>query len=288
MSKLWILLLQIGCIGERDIVPDWVNGTDGQGPEGDGEDDEPVPETVDCGDSDTGEAPDGFAISGKIEDFATGLGPETPELLCAYALDPTPVLSGGDAEVMAASLVCENGEYYVPGLKDPPSIGMFISIADCDENSPTVMKSATGIDFDDLENLGDGDELTDQTAYLITLDYGTSIDDNFIDYAEDSVVNGFMAGFVLDKAGNYVSGASLSCTGCADFYYLDADESDGLFVTGSGRNTSTDADARAMFFAPAAPIYTYTAGDGGSHTWEPQLFGSLPGYASFLLFDATN
>ncbi len=285
MSKLWMVLLTTGCLGERDIVPDWVDGIE-EGETAGEDSEEPIPETVDCGDDN--ENADGFAISGKIEDLATGLGPEFPEALCAYALDPTPVLSGGDAEVMAASKVCENGEYFVPGLSNPPSVGMFISIADCDDSQPTVMKSATGVDFDDVKDLGDGQEHSNHTAYLVTLDYGNAINDNFVDYDDDAVENGFMAGFVMDVGGDYVSGAELSCSRCADFYYLDTDLSDGMFETNGARNTSTNAAARAVFFAPAAPIFTYEADDGGSHTWEPQLFGSLPGYASFLLFDATN
>jgi hypothetical protein len=54
---------------------------------------------------------------------------------------------------MAASQVCDNGEYSVGGLSNPPSIGMFISIADCVDSKPTVMKSATGVDFDDVADL---------------------------------------------------------------------------------------------------------------------------------------
>jgi hypothetical protein len=287
MSKLWLLLLTTGCLGERDVVPSWVDDANNDLTGGGGGEDI-VPDEVECGEGDTGEQPEGFAVSGNIEDLATGLGPQNPEALCAFALDPTPVLSGGEATTMAASKVCENGDYFVPGLKNPPSIGMFISIADCDASKPTVMKSATGVDFDDVKDLGDGDEYEGHTAYLVTLDYGVSINDNFVDFDGDAVEDGFMAGFVMDVNRDYVSDAVLSCSRCADFYYLDTDASDGLFQTDGVRNTKTDANARAVFFAPKAPIFTYEADDGGSHTWEPQLFGSLPGYASFLLFDAIN
>ena len=285
MYRLCISLFAVGCFGTRDVEPDWLN--DGAAGNTDASDDDPTPEVADCGEDDTGQA-DGFAIAGTIENLATGQGPTDPTALCAYALDPTPVLSGGDPIVMAASAVCDSGEYHVGGLSDPPSIGMFISIADCDPSAPTVMKSATGIDFDDVKDLGDGDVFDGKVVYLVTLEYGQEIDANLSDYDGDAVATGFMAGFVMDLDYDYVSGASLSCTGCADFYYLDDDPSDGMFYTDGERNTETDATVRSIFVAPGAPIFTYKADDGGAHTWEPQLFGSLPGYASFLLFNADN
>ena len=281
MNRLLLTMLGTGCIGTRDVVPDWL---DDQTQTTESEDEEVVIEETDCGGTDTGEV-FGFALTGTIEDLETGEGPTNPDVLCAFALDPTPVLSGGDPIVMAASEVCETGEFYVGGLTDPPAIGMFISIADCDETQPTVMKSATGIDYDDVKDLGDGDEHGPSTAYLVTLAHGRAINDELTDYSRDAVETGFMAGFVMDSNDVPVSGAVLGGGG-VDFYYMDADFSDGMFVTGGERNTETDAEARSIFVGPGAPIFTYTASDGGEHTWEGQLFGSLPGYASFLLFDA--
>lgn len=281
MNRMLLTVVATGCIGTRDVVPEWLN----ESPEStNAEAEEVVIDETDCGGSDTGDI-SGFALMGGIEDFKTGLPPENPGLLCAFALDPTPVLSGGDPIVLAASAVCETGEYYVGGLSDPPVIGMFISIADCDANAPTVMKSATGISYDDVQDLGDGDEHGPTTAYLVSLEQGRAIDAELTDYSGDAVESGFMTGFVMDANDEPVSGAMLGGGG-VDFYYMDADPSDGLFVTDGVRNTVTDADARSTFVGPGAPIFTYTADDGGTHTWEGQLFGSLPGYVSFLLFDA--
>ena len=282
MLRPLILLTIAGCLGTRNHEPDWLDETTSNGA-----DEEEVVIEDTCGGDDTGNI-EGFSINGIIQDLVTGEGPPEPSILCAYALDPTPVLSGGEPIVMAASQVCENGEYSVGGLSNPPSIGMFISIADCDSASPTVMKSATGVDFDDVKDLGDGGSHDDHTAYLVSLELGQSVSDSLVDFDGNAVETGFMSGFVLDVDEAPVSGGSLSCGGCADFYYMDTDDTDGLFVTGSARNTETNADAGAIFVAPAAPIFTYEAADGGAHTWEPQLFGSLPGYASFLLFNAIN
>ena len=274
MRHVWIVLAAAGCLGTRGDEPSWVG--------------EPEPENnVDVIPCDGDGEEKGFAISGVIEDLQTGEPPATTDGLCAFALDPTPVLSGGEAAVMGGSEVCEDGAYYVGNLSDPPSVGMFISIADCDDAEPTVMKSATGIDFDDVKDLKVGEVYADKTVYLVTREYGEIIDENLQDYSGDAVTKGFMAGFVMDVNLDYVSGASLDC-GCADFYYLDDDPSDGMFYTAGEKNTETDAEMRAVFVAPEAPIFTYTADDGGNHSWEPQLFGSLPGYASFLLFNADN
>jgi hypothetical protein len=281
MFRSLILLTIAGCLGTRNQEPDWLNETNEDGTEN-----EIVIEDS-CGGEDTGIV-EGFSINGTIQDLVTKEGPPDPAILCAYALDPTPVLSGGEPLVMAASQVCENGEYSVGGLSNPPSIGMFISIADCDNGTPTVMKSATGVDFDDVKNLGDGDSHDDHTAYLVSMELGQTVSDSLVDFDGDAVETGFMSGFVLDVNEAAVGGGSLACGGCADFYYMDTDDTDGLFLTNGTRNAETNASAGAIFVAPAAPIFTYEAADGGVHTWEPQLFGSLPGYASFLLFNATN
>ena len=69
MYRSWILLLAVGCFGTRDVEPDWLNegpvGEDGEGAE------EEIPEPAACGEEDTG-AVTGFAVSGMIEDLATG------------------------------------------------------------------------------------------------------------------------------------------------------------------------------------------------------------------------
>lgn len=277
MARILVLgLMAAGCIGTRDQEPDWLDEL--------WQHDTPDVAVAACGGADTGES-DGFAIAGNVLDLHSGTAPADPESLCAYGLDPTDVLTGGDPIIMSASQVCPEGDYVVSGLSDPPSIGMFISIDDCEGNPDTVMSSATGVDFDDISSFGDGDVLEDFTAYLITREFGLAIDADLVDYEGDAVTTGFMSGFLRDADENPVDGAQMACSGCADFYYLDADAEDGLFTTGDTRNETTSTEANAMFVAPQAPIFTYQA-SADSHTWEAQLFGSLPGYASFLLYNA--
>jgi hypothetical protein len=163
---------------------------------------------------------------------------------------------------------------------------MFISIDDCEGNPDTVMLSATGVDFDDFKGLKKGESFTGFRAYLVNKDFADAISDDLVGFDGDVLETGFMAGFVRDANEDPVGDAELACGGCVDVYYLDNDWDDGLFETSGTLNTQTDADAMSMFVAPSAPIFTYEASDGGAHTWDPQLFGSLPGYASFLLFNA--
>jgi hypothetical protein len=284
---LSVVPLLVGCLGVRNVEPGWLDGGTGDGDDaadgsgGAGEID--VQEGCDEDDVNT---TDGWRITGSVFDMYTREVPADPESLCAYALDPVPVLSGSEPKFLAGSQVCENGDYVIAELGVAPTIGMFVSIDDCEGNPDTVMSSATGIDYDDVKDLGDGDLFANKRAYLVSNEYGRIIGDNLDGFDGDAVEIGFMTGFVLDSSDEPVSGARLSCGGCADFYYMDTDDTDGLFASGGVLNSATDAAAEAVFVAPGAPIATYVSDDGGNHDWEDQLFGSLPGYASFLLFNA--
>ena len=292
MTHRALALITLGlltsCIGYRDPDPHW-DSTGGEDEDAGGETEGSDPKDVDieegC-DEDEIDRSGGFAIEGTVYDIDLDAIPADPESLCAYALDPSPVLTGGDPMFMAATQVCDNGDYVITGLNNPPSIGMFVSIDDCEGNPDTVMASATGVDFDDVKDLEEGESLTDFRAYLINNDFAGFIGGDLTGFDGDVLETGFMAGFARDINEAPVSGAALECGGCVSFYYLDTDWEDGLFETNGALNTQTDADAMAMFVAPSAPIFTYEASDGGTHTWDPQLFGSLPGYASFLLFNA--
>jgi|GEM_PF-1291794 len=284
-------VLASGCIGVRNVEPGWLNPdtveedeSAGGGSNSGGAEEVEVEEGCDEDDIDRS---GGFAIEGTVYDIDLDDIPADPESLCAYALDPTPVLTGGEPIYMAGSQVCDNGDYVITGLNDPPTIGMFVSIDDCEGNPDTVMRSATGVDYDDVKDLGEGESHTEFRAYLINNEFAQAIGDDLDGFDGDVLEIGFMSGFVRDVQEQPVDGAALACGGCVPtFYYLDADPEDGLFTTDGTLNTQTDAEAAAMFVTPNAPIFTYEASDDGTHTWDSQLFGSLPGYASFLLFNA--
>jgi hypothetical protein len=69
-------------------------------------------------------------------------------------------------------------------------------------------------------------------------------------------------------------------------YYQDGEASDGIYGSGSTANTTTLAEGDGIFMIPAAPIFTYTCDDGGAHTWESTLLGSLQAYAVYIRFTA--
>jgi hypothetical protein len=101
--------------------------------------------------------------------------------------------------------------------------------------------------------------------------------------------DGGMMGFVTDSSGTALDGATVSCDNqgspCASVYYLDADDSDGFFSTGSTANTETSAAASSAFVVPGAPIWTYQASHA-SETFQSQLFGSVPGMITVMTFIA--
>ena len=147
--------LLTSCIGYRDPDPNWDLSDQGAAEEGDntpGDDPKDVEVEEGCDEEDIDRS-GGFVIEGTVYDIDLDDIPADPESLCAYGLDPSPVLTGGDPVFMAATQVCDNGDYVITGLNDPPSIGMFVSIDDCEGNPDTVMASATGVDFDDVLSL---------------------------------------------------------------------------------------------------------------------------------------
>jgi hypothetical protein len=236
------------------------------------------------GEADEPVAPgDGYALEGTARDVETGEAP--PEGLCASAIDPAPAVSGGDPVVLATAPAAD-GMFSVGGITDNPSLGVFLGIDDCaDSGADVVINAATGIAVEEIAGKGTGDVVGGIDAVFVTheLEGRWAAD---LGWPGELGADGFLAGFVVDATGAPVSGASVDCQGCADDYYLDGNPSDGLFGDGTTFNDTTDAAADALFFIPAAPIFNYTCSDGGAHTWNPTLFGSVPGIGAFIQFDA--
>jgi len=229
----------------------------------------------------------GFSVAGTTYDFGTG-GPAAAGL-CITAVDPSPAITGGEPTVLAASQVCDDGAYVVAGIQSAPSIGMFLIIDDCDGEPDTVMKTAAGISPTQIAGLGDGDQLADVQALSVSLDWAAveQADLEALGWSGDLATSGYMAGFVEDGAGEPVSGATVTCNGCVpQVYYQDADATDGIYGAGATANVATDAAGGGLFMIPAAPIFTYSAGDGDQHTWNSTLLGSLPAYAVYIRFTA--
>lgn len=236
-----------------------------------GKEDEPVP---------PGE---GYTVEGTARDVETGDPP--PDGLCASAIDPGPAVTGGDPVILATAPVATDGTFSVPGIVENPQLGIFLGIDDCaDAGADVVMNAATGIGAEEVEGKGTGDVIDGVEAVFVTHElegrWGAELG-----WPGELGADGFLAGFVVDADGNAVSGAAIGCLTC-DRYYRDGDPSDGQFGDGTTFNETTDAAGGALFLIPAAGISNYTCDDGGAHTWEPTLFGSVEGIGAFIQFDA--
>jgi hypothetical protein len=244
--------------------------------------------------TDTGETqPTGFSMSGVALDLAT-LTP-APEGLCIAAADPTKALGGGDLEILAGSQIGADGAFLIEGVTTTSAVGLFMVVQDCEgAEEMTVMPTATGVAPSSYGELGDGDSLEGLTMLSISAQAAQGMDASLqgVGYNGDSVTTtGLMAGFVRDAEGTPIAGATVSCTDgngdpCAPVFYADADPSDGgLFANSTGVNAGTVAEANGLFVVPGAPIFTYSATADG-HAFQDQLFGSVPGLATFMTFFA--
>jgi hypothetical protein len=229
------------------------------------------------GRGDTGQRPDteipdtevvpGFIINGTAQDIQTN-SPAAAGL-CAFAVDPSPVLLGGEPDILQTGAVEAGGAYSLVGVVTDSSLGILVMIDDCEGQPDTVYRSATGIASEDYENLGDGDVLTpDRIAYVLTQAYGAIL---AADWAAAGNTHTLEEGVMLG-----VSNAAVTTL------YGDGNAADNLFQTGGVNNTATDAASGAFYVIPAAGVRNFAADDGGAHTWESRLAGSFAGFAVFV------
>jgi hypothetical protein len=239
-------------------------------------------DTNDTDDTDTGEG--GFNITGVAIDIGTNA--PAPDGLCIDLLDPTPVLQSLPPDLLLTTTVGASGAFTFEGVVTESTLGLLMSVKDCDTEGTTVFTTATGIVPDSYSGLAAGDTLADQTAFSISNAFlaGLEASATAAQYAGDLSTDGFMFGFVFDAGVQPLAGATVTCGTCGTTYYLDGDAADGLFTTGADLNLSTDAAAGASWVIPAGPVGQYTADDGGAHTFETQLNGSNPGSATVTAF----
>lgn len=247
------------------------------------------PDTTECGED--LDLKSGINIMGTAVDLQTGLPLTVADTggtpLCVAAIDPAPAVTGGDPEYLIVSTLCDDGSYILAGMQEVPSIGVMVGVYDCQDEG-TVMRTVTGIATEEFEGKGPGDSVEGVVAWSTSAAYLAKMQTDLGSTKVDLAAEGFLAGFVTDSAGTALDNAQVTCGACADTptYYLDAAPDDGLWGSGATMNTTTSAAAGGMFAIPAAIITTYTCSDGGAHKWDGNLFGSLPGYAVFIEFDA--
>jgi hypothetical protein len=275
MRNLTLLtLLLTACSGDGDT-----GGTTGDGGTTDGG-------TTDGGTSDGGTTDGGITITGTANDLVTGAA--AAEGLCIYAADPTAAITGGELTIIASGITDASGAWSLSNVSTSSQVGLLMLAQDCGKGTLAVMPTATGISSSSYSGLADGDTLADVTSYVVdsTLQAGIDASLAAAQYSGSIATEGALLGFVFDTGGTPLSGVTVTGTGSGTTtYYADADSTDGLFTSATtGVNSSTDAYANAMFVIPAAPIWSYTAEDGGAHTFASVLAGSQPGYAVVVAF----
>ena len=244
--------------------------------------DDSSPEVLD----DTGEVEvvPSFTVHGAAIDFMTR--EPVAAGLCVDIVDPTGTLVSGDAadlEVLSSAVVEEGGTFAVADVQTESEVGLFIVLRDCADEG-VHMPTATGIEVGAYADVEDGGSIavTGLVFPLVMVDQ--AIDPSLAGIAEESVkVTGFMTSFVLN-AGVPVEGAVVEGQD-ALVLYLDADPTDGVFTTAGEMNTATSAAAGGTVMVPAAPLTTYTC-THETDTFGAQVFGSMPGLATVMAFDA--
>jgi hypothetical protein len=233
-------------------------------------------------DSSGGEpATETFSISGMVVDMGVPpLGDIVTKSCTVSALDPSTAVSGGVPTVIATAPVQSDGSYLVEGIDVKPSLGLVLNVAGC-PNAGDVPTN-TGVAVETYQDLPDGGEITGKVIYRIGAELGENIDADLVKsgYKGKGIVpDGALLAFIMLEDKTPVQGATLTCTTCgAEYFYFDPDRpNSGYFMTDKTLNPSTHALTGAMVLVPAAPIYQYTADDGGAHTFETRTLGSQPG-----------
>lgn len=222
----------------------------------------------------------GWNLTGTAIDFAAQ-APAT-EGLCIELLDPSPALTGGEPVVLVASTIGANGAIDLTGIKTTSVLGLLASVKDCGGlKNQTVFTSATGVPYEDIRYMSEGETLADVTALVITMPFLAAMQASLeaVGYTGDLATEGFVFGLVADNAGTPLAGATVTCQTCPTAYYLDENSADGLFGAAATANTATSAAAGGVFIVPAGPVGQYTAEDGGAHSFPTQINGSTPGSA---------
>jgi hypothetical protein len=236
-------------------------------------------------DTDTDVEPEPFNIEGTAIDLgsvlSTGAVP-VADGLCVALIDPSPLITGGDAVTLSTIEIGAAGAFSFPDVVTDSVLGLLTTIDDCETaTGDTVYSSSTGIPAPDGGFTGE--DITGHTSFSIDANLlaGLAGSATAAGYATDLAADGFMFGFIQDATGAPVDGATVVCAApaCTVVFYMDAEPTDGLFTTGAAPNTAASAAAGSAFLVPAAGIGNWVADDGGGHTWPDQLNGSNPGSA---------
>ena len=239
---------------------------------------------------DTGVERVGWTLSGVGLDYMTQTTTPTAGK-CVTIVNPELALVTGDStdlEVLGQTVIDDEGAWTVDGIITDTQVGMFLMATDCADEG-TSIPTGTGIAYADYQDVEDGTEIAGLRAVFISTTMASAaINPSFIGIGRadtDIAVEGMMMGFVEDSAGVPVAGATVAGEDEAFVAYLDPDPNGGLFANDGVPNTATLAEGGGWFMSPGAPITTYTA-THDTLTFEPKLFGTLPGLVTVFKFTA--
>jgi hypothetical protein len=206
------------------------------------------------------------------------------EGLCVDAVDPSAALEGGDLNVLGQTTMKADGTYQVDNVDvSKAPLAIFIIVRDCG-NEGTMVPSATGIAADSYVTAVAGDVL-ERDVLFVSKANADGLDASLAAVGSTKVLlSGTVLGFVLDKAGSPLGGATVSCVGCDEVYYVDGTSADGLLSTAGAKNTATAANI-GMALIPDAPVAGYQAAADGL-TFPNGLFGSIDGLVAITAWQA--
>lgn len=212
------------------------------------------------------------------------------EGLCAALLDPSPVITGGDAEVVGTGLTDANGQITFDGITAKPNLGFLIQVDDCPDSTEDVIgiSTNTGVLAAVYADAMDGDTVDAPGFGLKTTTLAFwAAEITAAGYAGDLNAGGFLFGFTLDAAGAPYAGVVVDGGGAAaQQWYPDIDPADGLFETAEALNTATSP--AGLFITTDAEIGNFTATDNaGTLTFGSTLIGGFPGQAVAIGFIGT-
>jgi hypothetical protein len=245
-------------------------------------------------DTDYGDV-EGFIIEGTAKDLEKP-GEVSTAGLCVSAVDPSPVFIGQPPDILRTATVNADGTFALVGIETDSSLGVLMLVDDCEGAAEdTVFPTASGVAVEDYASLGDGDIVEGRRdAWSISQTFRATLDADLAaagatEFFADGVLMGAVA--LADDtpiAGAVVKCVATSCTQPAVFYADEDWDTDGIFKTGGTNNAETIAGdtARALYFSPGANIQSYSADDGGAHSFTSRTAGSFAGWAVYVTFYA--
>lgn len=210
------------------------------------------------------------------------------EGLCVDILDPTNVLTGGEAVVVSSTTVGAGGAWTATEVPIV-SLGLFALVRDCDDSGSTTFPSATGIPSSSYSDSADGDTVSGVASLVLSADDGAGFQASLaaVGFSGEIATAGVVTGFILEADGSAgVEGATMTCGSCS-VYYGDSDPADGLFSTAGAPNGAASAAAGGLFAVPDAELTTYQPlADGYEFNSSP--LAALPAMAVIAAFYDTS